>query len=289
MQTEPQTDTEHCLQSAIFQACLIEATARKPGNVHPDASFEDLTYQHFVQAAEAVAPVLACSARIGVGPAVLESVTRCRQHCGSNVNLGIVLLIAPLAAVPEPLSLADGIERVLDDLTIDDSKRVYEAIRIAKPGGLGQADIEDVSESPTLPLRQIMKLAAERDSIAAEYANGFPIVLGRGLPFLAEAEPRLAADWEQVWEQLVIHLHLSLMAEYPDTLIARKCGKGVAVESADRARRVLEAGWPDDPASIKMLTELNGWLRADGHRRNPGTTADLVAASLFAAIFHSTS
>ena len=27
--------------------------------------------------------------------------------------------------------------------------------------------------------------------------------------------------------------------------------------------------------------ELDYWLRSDGHRRNPGTTADLVAAGLF--------
>ena len=33
----------------------------------------------------------------------------------------------------------------------------------------------------------------------------------------------------------------------------------------------------------KELNEFDRWLRADGNRRNPGTTADLVAASLFAA------
>ena len=34
---------------------------------------------------------------------------------------------------------------------------------------------------------------------------------------------------------------------------------------------------------VREFREFDAWLRADGHRRNPGTTADLIAASLFAA------
>ena len=33
-----------------------------------------------------------------------------------------------------------------------------------------------------------------------------------------------------------------------------------------------------------MFRELDSWLRSDGNRRNPGTTADLVAATLFAGL-----
>jgi len=29
------------------------------------------------------------------------------------------------------------------------------------------------------------------------------------------------------------------------------------------------------------LADFDFWLRSDGHRRNPGTTADLIAAALF--------
>ena len=32
------------------------------------------------------------------------------------------------------------------------------------------------------------------------------------------------------------------------------------------------------------LAELDAWLRAEGNRRNPGTTADLVTACLFIAL-----
>jgi triphosphoribosyl-dephospho-CoA synthase len=30
-----------------------------------------------------------------------------------------------------------------------------------------------------------------------------------------------------------------------------------------------------------MLADLDFWLRSDGHRLNPGTTADIIAAALF--------
>jgi triphosphoribosyl-dephospho-CoA synthase len=73
------------------------------------------------------------------------------------------------------------------------------------------------------------------------------------------------------------------MAAYPDTLIARKRGPAEAEESARRARAVLAAGWPAAPARA-ALAALDRWLRAVGHQRNPGTTADLVTACLFAAL-----
>jgi triphosphoribosyl-dephospho-CoA synthase len=82
----------------------------------------------------------------------------------------------------------------------------------------------------------------------------------------------------------VIELHLWLMAEFPDTLIARKCGDEMARESALRARTVLEAGWPHGELAADRMAELDAWLRADGNRRNPGTTADLVAGCLFTAL-----
>jgi triphosphoribosyl-dephospho-CoA synthase len=102
-------------------------------------------------------------------------------------------------------------------------------------------------------------------------------VLDTGLALLT-AERDFAANWEVA----VIRLHLHLMAAVPDTLIARKCGAAMAEEAGTRARAVLDAGWPETSAGHRKLEELDGWLRGDGHRRNPGTTADLVAACLFA-------
>lgn len=256
---------------------MLEATARKPGNVHPGASFSDLTCEHFLRAAEAM-PRLA-EHRGGVGRGVLDAVRATRGPTGGNANLGIILLLAPMAAVPAGLPLAAGIQRVLSRLTIQDAESVYEAIRLANPGGLGTAPEQDVAQPPTVTLQAAMQLAVERDQIARQYACGFADVLEFGALRLARRP-----DFADRWEQAIIHLHLEFMARQPDSLIARKCGPQIAAESAQRAREVLQAGWPENTDAVELLAGLDDWLRADGNRRNPGATADLVAASLFAAL-----
>lgn len=269
------------LEEIIRAACVWEVTSRKPGNVHPQASFADVRYEDFIRSAELVAPVLAEAGRLGIGKAIRESVTVTRRAVGRNTNLGIILLIAPLAAVPQSRPLAEGIEDVLAALTVEDAAECYAAIREAQPGGLGQSDEQDVSGAPTIPLREAMTLAADRDRIAAQYTNGFRDVLDRGLKRLvAPADTGDAAQWEEA----IVTLHLRLMAELPDTLIARKCGWETAAESARHAQRVLQAGWPSSETGRQEFQTFDDWLRADGHRRNPGTTADLVAAVLFAAL-----
>src|SRR5690606_18642089 len=87
------------LAMQIRRACHWEATARKPGNVHPGASFADLTYEDFLRSADVVAPILARAGAMGVGVSILRSVEATLRVTPSNSNLGIVLLIAPLAAV----------------------------------------------------------------------------------------------------------------------------------------------------------------------------------------------
>lgn len=255
----------------IHRACLLECAAAKPGNVHPDASFDDLCYDDFVRSADAVAPILAKTRELGVGRAIRDAVCETQSAVGKNTNLGIVLLLAPLAAVNPETPLSLGLGKVLAELTQDDAEFVYEAIRLAQPSGMGKVEEGDVTAGPTGTLLEMMQLAADRDAIAAQYSNGFDLVFNTGLPFLANVPP----------EHAVVALHLHLMAVQPDTLIARKCGLEIANESAKRAKAVLLAGWPESEQSRALFQELDKWLRADGHRRNPGTTADLVTAVLF--------
>ncbi len=71
-------------------ACVWEVTARKPGNVHRYADFDDLSYLDFLTSAAAVAPALAASPDQRVGATVLEGVRRTRRVVATNSNLGIV-------------------------------------------------------------------------------------------------------------------------------------------------------------------------------------------------------
>jgi triphosphoribosyl-dephospho-CoA synthase len=259
-------------------ACVLEATARKPGNVHPEARFADLCYADFLAGAAAIRPVLDRAAERGVGITVLECLRETRRLVMTNVNLGIALLLAPLASVPPSVPLKSGIRSILHGLTLDDARAVYEAIHLASPGGMGRVADQDVAGEPTENLLAIMGRAAERDLIARQYANGFEQVFWGASRVAGPIAARLD------WEQAIILCHLELMANFPDTLIARKRGPAEASESARRAAAVLAAEWPTTPQSHRLLADLDDWLRAIGHDRNPGTTADLVTASLYVAL-----
>jgi len=260
-------------------ACLLEVTAPKPGNVHRGADFEDLSFGDFLVAATMIGPPMAAAASQRVGQTVLESVKTTRAATGTNVNLGMILLLAPLAAVPHSEPLDGGVQRVLAGLSADDARDVYEAIRLAQPGGLGKAESHDVNDAPPSDLLVAMSMAADRDLVARQYANGYAEVLGVILPNLkASLVQGLSLP------DAIVHLHLQTMSEFPDSLIGRKCGETVARQAADHARYVLSGGAPGDENYERGLADLDFWLRSDHHRRNPGTTADLIAASLFVAL-----
>ncbi len=266
------------IEEMIRAACVLEATARKAGNVHPQCSFPDLTYRDFVISAEAIAPILARTADLGVGAAILESVLATQKRVGRNTNLGVILLLAPLAAVPPRLRLAAGIQEVLTGLSQEDAELAYRAIRLAHPGGMGQVDEQDVAETPTMTLLEVMRLAADRDLIARQYVEDYSLVLDFGVQYLKKV-----ADFERHWEPAIIGLQLELLSRHADSLIARKCGLETAQEASRRAAAVLNAARPGTREAQEELNRFDRWLRADGNRRNPGTTADLIAAMLFAA------
>jgi len=256
-------------------ACIWEATARKPGNVHRYADFVDTHYLDFLVSAAAIAPVLAEAPPRRVGETVLEAVRRRKLVHAGNTNLGIVLLLAPLAKASVEGDLQPSLNRVLDGLDVEDAREVYAAIRLAAPGGLGKVEAQDVSEEPTQTLREVMALASDRDLVARQYAGGFREVFEEGTPALSEGLERTGC-----LEGAIVWCHLTLMANRPDSLIARKRGRAEAEEASRLARLALAADWPGGTA----LAELDAWLRAEGHARNPGTTADLVTASLYVAL-----
>jgi triphosphoribosyl-dephospho-CoA synthase len=272
------TPTRFSPGAAATLACLYEATAQKPGNVHPNASFDDLTYADFVASAIVIGPIFEQAHEKGVGRTVLDAVQATQESVGTNTNLGTLLLLAPLAAVPADKTLADGIAGVLQRFDRDDIRFVYEAIRLAVPGGLGRVDDADVCSDPpeNLTLVEVMQLASERDRVARQYTNRLADVLDGTARSIAEGVVRGLP-----LSDAIVFTHIRQIAEHGDSLIARKCGPQTASEARRRAQLVLKSGSPGDGAYQQALTEFDAWLRADGHRRNPGTTADLVAAGLF--------
>ena len=261
----------------VALACLLEVSASKPGNITPAHDFTDTTYADMVRSALALGPVFARPhvLRRSVGELISDGVEATARVAGANTNLGIVLLFAPLARAAatsyEEESLRPAVERILARLDVDDAATAFAAIVRASPGGLGDATEHDVRAPARVTLREAMASAAHRDSIASEYATGYAIVFETGLPLLAQA---LAAGQRTL--DAVVSLHVGLLAAHPDTLIARKAGEAAADAVSAAAREVRDG--------TVSLADFDDSLRADGNRLNPGTTADLVAATLLAAL-----
>ena len=83
--------------AAAQLACLLEASAPKPGNVSPGRHFADARYEDFLASAVAIgAPIAGAGAR-PLGATIRLAVEATARWTRSNTNLGVVLLLAPLA------------------------------------------------------------------------------------------------------------------------------------------------------------------------------------------------
>jgi triphosphoribosyl-dephospho-CoA synthase len=265
------------LEHHVQLACLLEVSAAKPGNVTPAHDFCDTTYADMVRSGLALGPVFASqrARRRGVGELIADGVRATERVAGTNTNLGIVLLFAPLvraaATQREEEALRSAAERILEQLDVDDATAAFAAMARARPGGLGDAPEHDVRAPARVSLREAMAVAAHRDSIASEYATGYAIVFDTGLGLLADA----LRDGVSTLDAIV-SLHIGLLASYPDTLIERKAG-------AETARAVMRAA-REVRDGTRSLADFDASLRGPDHRLNPGTSADLVAATLLAAL-----
>lgn len=256
-------------------ASILEAAAAKPGNVHPGQSFDDLTFADFVAAGSAIAAPLDSAADRPLGITILNAVQAASSATRSNANLGIILLIAPIAASsPHDDRLgAAHVNDVLDRLTTEDAASIWNAIQLARPGGMGKADRHDLGGPPPSDIRQAMELAADRDTIANVWTHGFESIF-RGP--VADLAADLAASVPL--ETAIIRTHLRQLARQPDSLITRRHGTKVAGEVSSRARDLVAL--EDSPEWSRAVAAFDASLRAP-RRLNPGTTADMIAAALY--------
>ena len=271
-------------------ACVLEATAPKPGNVSPGRPFADMRYEDFLLSAEAIARPLEGAGRRPLGETILLAVESTASRTRANTNLGIVLLLAPLARAavglldlpPAPerdrrlRNLRAAVAGVLADTTVDDARKTYRAIRIANPGGLGTAEEQDVTAEPTVTLLEAMRLAADRDGIAREYATTFATTFETAVPALLRAR-RDSLHWRDA----VVETYLTIVAAGPDTHVARRGGKRLAGEVARMARAALAAGGVRSDAGRRAIDAMDDSLRDPANLANPGTSADLTAAAIF--------
>jgi triphosphoribosyl-dephospho-CoA synthase len=294
-----------CLELAI----LFEVSADKPGNVNLVVGFEGTRHEHFLASAVAAAPSFELAAErgiafsqgemqlsdVGVGRIIKDCVADVNAwQRGGNTLVGTVILLAPIAVaagiaptrgeyVFEIPKLRENLRLVVESTTPEDAVNVYEAIKVVKPSGLGKAPELDINDSNSvnrivkenISLYQVFKIASEYDRVCSEWVSNYPVTFDFAYPHLME-QIKETGDLNVA----IIHAFLTVLAEYPDTFIARKVGIEKAREVSLMAKEVLELGGLVTSKGKESLREFDLKLRRSSNLLNPGTTADIIAATL---------
>lgn len=294
-------------------AALLEVSAYpKPGNVHRTWDFPDTRYEHFLAGSVAMGTAMGKLAirgfdaergliewrNIGVGRHILEAVSdTLNWQSGGNVNLGVALLFAPMAAAGgaavgdrkvDVENHGEKLRKVIHSTTPDDAVSVYEAIRMAMtPRVLGEVEDLDVHDDSSLQrimdqgltLLDVFERCSERDSICEEWVSNFETTFEVGYPYL-----KRSLEEARDINSAILDTFLFILSRKPDSLIRRKSGLKKACEVSRKARIILDEGGSGSARGSELLHKLDDDLHRGEGALNPGTTADLTAASIFVAL-----
>ncbi|MBX5329298.1 MAG: triphosphoribosyl-dephospho-CoA synthase [Candidatus Bathyarchaeota archaeon] len=308
MQMHPNEKAKHiskCLELAI----LFEVSADKPGNVNLIVGFEGTRHEHFLASAVAAAPFFEVAAergiavsqgrmqlsQLGIGEIIRDCIANINAwQRGGNTLLGAIILFTPIAAaagmtptghghVFEIQRLREKLKLVVESTTPEDAVNVYEAIKIANPSGLGKAPDLDVNSPDSVDrimkenvsLYQVFKIASSYDNVCSEWVNNYPTTFDVAYPYLMKQ-----INENKDLNTAIIHTFLKVLAEHPDTFIARKVGLEKAKEVSKMAREILNLGGLATAKGKESLRTFDLNLRRFGNHFNPGTTADIIATAL---------
>lgn len=270
---------DNALQKIVQASFLEEVYALKPGNVSSYADGHGMTLSDFTQSAELVTPIL-CNPSLTVGERIYQSVVRTKETVSCNTNLGMLLLFAPLIRAAEHLPgenvhLQHKVEEILQVMDSTDTSRICEAIRIANPGGLGSSNKFDVGSPVNSNIMEVMAEASDKDSIARQYVTNFQDIFSIGVVTIKDFNRR----WNSV-EWATVAGYMTFLTELPDSHIRRKFGVDAAENIRIKASQIAKLFKNNtNPADAKnKLLEFDTELKNAGI--NPGTSADLTAASL---------
>jgi triphosphoribosyl-dephospho-CoA synthase len=205
------------------------------------------------------------------------------------------MLLAPLAAAAgmtlgkegkiKEKKLRKNLFHILESTTPKDALDLYDAILAAKPGGMGKVDKLDVRDEKSklrikkngISFYEVMKMSSSWDSISKELTTGMKVTFEYGAPLIK----KLYANTNNI-NITIVQTFLELLSRYPDTFVQRVHGRKVAKEVSRKAAAILRKGGMLTAEGRTLVLEFDYELRK--RRINPGTTADLIAASLMLSI-----
>ncbi len=268
------------LSQLYQQACEIELQAFKVGNVSVYADGHDMTVADFKLSAKASCEPIT-NPRYSLGEKIYYAVKNTREAVSCNTNLGIILLCAPmieaLVKTNKYVSFQDALTQVLASTTVEDADWVFKAITLASPGGLGNSNRADVHEKPKITLTKAMEIAQEKDRIALQYTTNFKDIFDFSLLRYNEG-----FQWWRDLNWAAARSYSALLSQYPDSHIERKYGRQhtpwVQAKMLHVYKLLSSTNHPQQHETV--LYEIDASFKKSGI--NPGTTADLTVATIFA-------
>ena len=268
---------ESILRDSYLYACHKDIEVIKPGNVninspHKDTSASDYLISSINSGSELF------HTSYSLGERILNSILATRNETSVNTNLGIIMLCAPIIHALinyRDLSLKEAIKKTISDADADDTSKICEAINITSPGGLGNSSRYDTKSKPKIKLREIMTYSASYDRISYQYHKNFEDIIDFILPNLEKNIIKYDSD-----DISISMTFLQILGKIPDSHISRKLGEEIAKKTSNHVNDLLKIQDKDcsEDYLVKQLSDLDYEYKKKGI--NPGTTADLLVASL---------
>ncbi len=261
----------------------------KPGNVHRTRDYDDMEFEDFIISGIVIGDIIreACTnvdvENPQLGKYILNAVVETDKWIKNNTNLGIVMMTTPIAVAASISNsfneIRENVKLLMANTSVDDACNLYDAINIADAGGMGDQDEYDVaSDNAKNELREnkqtmfdVLKISAPWDMLAREMTSDMPAVFEIGYPTYHKL------SLEKSKNEACILTFLTILSQVPDTLISRKYGADEALKISMMTRDLLNL--KDEADFSDKLKEFDDFLSENKY--NPGTTADLTAASIF--------
>ena len=288
-------DANEIAKIAQIASALEVSGYPKPGNVHRTRDYDDMEFEDFVISGIVIGDAIreACSdvdvENPKLGKYILQAVAETDRWIKNNTNLGIVMMTTPIAvaaAISDSFDeIRENVKVVMANTSVDDACDLYDAINIADAGGMGDQDEYDVSsDNAKNELREngqtmfdVLKISAPWDMLAREMTSDMPAVFEIGYPTYHKLRS------EKTKNEACVFTFLTILSQVPDTLISRKYGSDEALKVSMMVRDLLNL--KDAPDFAERLKEFDDYLFEN--KLNPGTTADLTAASIFVSYLKS--
>ena len=288
-------DANEIAKIAQIASALEVSGYPKPGNVHRTRDYSDMVFEDFIISGIVIGDTIreACTDvdvdNPKLGKYILQAVAETDKWIKNNTNLGIVMMITPIAvaaAISDSFDdIRENVKVVMGNTSVDDACDLYDAINIADAGGMGDQDEYDVaSDNAKNELREnsqtmydVLKISAPWDMLAREMTSDMPAVFEIGYPTYHELTQ------EKSKNEACVLTFLTILSQVPDTLISRKYGSDEALKVSMMVRDLLNLR--DEPDFAEKLKEFDDFLFKN--KLNPGTTADLTAASIFVSYLKS--